>query len=264
MPARDYTSAPSVQASVRPTTDDGLQLWWVRDRDLPVVCSAVAPWLSPLEWRRADACLRPGDRGRFIARRGWLRQVLAGEAGCQPDQLAFSTDVRGRPVLVRPPGNDLVFSVSHTHGATLVAVGHGVRLGVDVQACAEVADPFLAAEEVFSHTELQVLRCADAAEQLRRFFATWARKEALLKAWGIGLVDRPRAWNTGTSAEPGRWWAAHDGVALAGWTLLDLEIGHAWAAALAVQLPDVSIVLRDARTACGPALPSSSVPSESN
>jgi 4'-phosphopantetheinyl transferase len=105
----------------------------------------------------------------------------------------------------------LQFNLSHSHDLALIAVAHDQPVGVDVEfirsdtAVMQIADRFFAARESAA------LRALPEQQQRRAFFDTWTRKEAWLKARGVGLggaldqcVDEQTDWLVqGLSVGPG-------------------------------------------------------------
>jgi 4'-phosphopantetheinyl transferase len=54
----------------------------------------LATCLSAEEHQRADRYYRPADRTRFVAARGWLRHLLAGQLVCTPAEVRLVKDIR--------------------------------------------------------------------------------------------------------------------------------------------------------------------------
>jgi len=135
---------------------------------------------------RALAFHKPRDRWRYVARHGLLRQMLGLKLGCAPDRLRFTSGAFGKPALA---GGALGFSLSHSRGLALIAIGEG-EIGCDIErrdpafACAATAERFFAPAE---RRRLAGLRPDDYCEG---FYNGWTRKEAFLKAVGCGL-SRP-------------------------------------------------------------------------
>src|SRR6202012_3586769 len=101
----------------------------------------------------------------------------------------FYTNAFGKPELRQNgPPFSLRFSLSHSPSIAVLAVTNGEPVGVDVEDVkpieAEVADSHFSASE---RSQLNQLR-GDA--WLRGFYRCWTRKEAILKAEGVGL-SRP-------------------------------------------------------------------------
>lgn len=115
--------------------------------------------------------------------RAWLGEVL----GCAPDAIVLRRDAHGRPRLDGPArGGDV--SWSHSGDGLLIALGRGVRLGVDCERlrarprALDLASRFFTAPE---HDWLASFEAGPARD--RAFLRVWCAKEAVLKAHGHGL-----------------------------------------------------------------------------
>jgi 4'-phosphopantetheinyl transferase len=107
---------------------------------------------------------------------------VAREAGA----LRFSTGPQGKPALV--DGGPLRFNLAHTDGVVLVAVSARAEIGVDVERVTDTPVDDAMLEVAMASDERAALRAISDGEARRRaFFATWARREAVLKALGVGL-----------------------------------------------------------------------------
>jgi 4'-phosphopantetheinyl transferase len=119
------------------------------------------------------------DRDRFIACRGRLRELL----GVRPDE-EFVYGRFGKP---RLEGSEVRFNVSHAHGMGMIAIARAREVGCDI----ERVDPAFADDKIperfFSPYEVNALRALPEGEQCRAFFRCWTRKEAFIKACGMGL-----------------------------------------------------------------------------
>ncbi len=85
---------------------------------------------------------------------------------------------KGKPYFKNIP--DLFFSISHTDGLTVIAVGNS-EVGVDVEKL-RMAD--LRITRRFLKQEADYITAADSD---KRFFEVWTKKEAYLKYKGTGL-----------------------------------------------------------------------------
>jgi 4'-phosphopantetheinyl transferase len=151
----------------------------------PGAIPALAATLDAGELARAAAFRHPRDRDRFIARRAWLRGLLAEELGCTPGEIAFDQNAFGKPIV--RDGDDLRFSVSHSDGLGLCAIAHGTELGCDVERLnPALADPAVA-RSLFARAEVRALEALPPEEWVEGFFNCWTRKEAFVKAIGQGL-----------------------------------------------------------------------------
>ena len=123
-----------------------------------------------------------------------LRLVLGELTGTAPENLRFErrcghcggTD-HGKPHLLGRSGLD--FSISHSGGLALIAVARGRRLGADVEHVRRRTDVLAIARGSLSSRERHTIESQGSDEARRNaFFRCWTRKEAYLKARGVGLA----------------------------------------------------------------------------
>lgn len=133
------------------------------------------------------------DRSRFVVRRGVLRTILAIYLNALPRDLRFTSVWCGKPRLVGPSSDwrDLDFSVSSSNGVALYAVGRGVRIGIDIETFTSEPALLEAAEQLLTRRELTLLHRVSRSKRSEAFLALWTRKEAYVKACGIGLARPP-------------------------------------------------------------------------
>ncbi|QAY79197.1 4'-phosphopantetheinyl transferase superfamily protein [Sphingosinicella sp. BN140058] len=146
--------------------------------------AALVELLDRDERSRAQAFRFDRDRDRFVARRGALRRHLGGRLGVNPATLRFACNDYGKPFLVDYP--ELHFSLSHSAGLAICATSTA-SIGCDIEHC----DPKLAdsavAERLFAPAEIAALSSLQGEQWVGGFFACWTRKEAFVKALGLGL-----------------------------------------------------------------------------
>ncbi len=207
--------------------DPPLSLWWA-PLDVPAAeLAALTAGLSAGERQRAAGLTREPER--FLAARGWLRRLLAGELGCGPGDVELVADEGGKP---RVAGGALRFSASRSAGLALYATSRTLEVGVDVEAIREAADVDAIARRVYSESERRVLAALPPAERLTACFQCWTHKEAYGKGTGAGLslsLPAVDAWDgTRSTSLPGGWSvhrvdgppgfaAAVAGLGLGGW-----------------------------------------------
>ena len=138
---------------------------------------------------------RKGRAAPFVTGHALVRRVLGELVGCDPAQLAFerrcatcNSDRHGKPSLVDAPGWH--FSLSYTPDVAVVAVAHGADVGVDVEDLTD-ADFEGFAAATLSRDEVDGFEGLTGHELLEARARVWARKEAVLKATGHGLVVDP-------------------------------------------------------------------------
>jgi 4'-phosphopantetheinyl transferase len=138
------------------------------------------PWrFGPVTvWRRPHV---PGQRGEPQA-----RQVLAQALGADPQTLPLVRDDKGRPELSGPLAH-YGTGWSHSGEVLLVALGEGVRLGVDLELLRPRPRLLEIVRRFFHPEEVAWLERLDEAGREHWFFRVWCVKEAMLKAHGQGI-----------------------------------------------------------------------------
>lgn len=140
--------------------------------------------LDPDELRRADRFRFANDRERYIVGHGLLRRVLSNYLGSTPQEVAFARGAHGKPFL---PDQGIQFNFSDTKDGILIAVSRGLELGADVETMQRAVDHLAVSTHYFTPEEQEdILRSSDTK---RRFLELWTRKEAVLKASGVGIMD---------------------------------------------------------------------------
>jgi 4'-phosphopantetheinyl transferase len=142
----------------------------------------------------------------------------------------------GKPEL---KGSDLRVSLAHSGEVAVVAVTSGREVGVDVEVLRAGTETWSLSSHALTHSESERLEALPVSQRSGAFLWMWTRKEALLKALGVGLALDPRLIELegqkiiAAAPELGQ---AHD------WTLVDLPLpGHA--AALALRGPLARLLL---------------------
>lgn len=222
-------------------TDDRIVTVWQVDLD---ACRRHIPahlqLLSSNELGRANRFYSDVHREWFIACRVALRLILGARLATRPDRLRFRYGPSGKPE-IDSDTTDARFNVSHTHGRALIAVTAGFDIGVDIEREAAVLDWNRLSALVFSHEERGEL--GEAADKPGAFLRGWTRKEAVLKAIGVGLSGSLTDLTVSLGQTPAIITSLAEGGSPSDWTLIDLS-GTAGVAALAARVPHASVDLR--------------------
>lgn len=168
----------------------GLDPGWVQlfcfRLDLPEAqLAALHGTLSPAETARAGRFLREPERRRFTAAHGQVREILGGLTGLPPAGLRFEQNPQGKPFLVQGEPH---FNLSHSAELGLLAVAMGRELGVDLEWMDREIDYTNIARRFFAPAEITALEALPPDAQAQGFFNGWTRKEAYIKARGLGLA----------------------------------------------------------------------------
>ena len=187
------------------------------------------------------------DRNMYILAHGLLRRLLARYLDIRPESLDFFAGASGKPQLAKSACPlDLRFNISHTRGLAAVALALDHDVGVDVECLERSVDWPLMAKRILCERENAEVNALPEAEKQAAFFKGWVCKEAVLKATGEGIAGGMD--QVEVSLSPGkeaRLLAFRgDTSASSRWTLHTLSISPNVVAAVAVDAPNVSLVVR--------------------
>jgi phosphopantetheinyl transferase len=183
--------------------------------------------LSAEESERAARLRAPAQAQAYVCAHAALRRLLAQRTRREARDLRFTIGAHGKPALQDIPG--LHFSISYRAGCAAVAIATR-PVGVDVERLRAGVDDAGIAQRFFTRQEQAWLASSGGAHA---FFTLWTRKEALVKAAGVGMAGMGRAGAQGDTArlddEHGR--ARH-------YRILQLDSPPGFALALAVEEAD--------------------------
>lgn len=149
---------------------------------------AASTWLDTRERMRAARYRHGRDRATYVLAHAVWRLVLGRCLGIDPEHVSLVATALGQPTL---PGTDLATSLSHSGRWVAIAVGTVRCLGVDIERCpSEVSLHDLIADACTGH-EAATLAALPEEQRQTALLRLWTRKEALLKAFGVGLTESP-------------------------------------------------------------------------
>jgi 4'-phosphopantetheinyl transferase len=203
----------------------------------------AASILSVDERARAGRFHFDRDRRRFIVGRAMLRALLGSYLEMDPASLTFEYGPAGKPTLgLGTAGPDLKFNVAHSGALALYAVTWHCEVGIDIERLRMIPEVEKIAGHYFSPGENAQLRSLPWARRSEAFLIGWTRKEAYLKARGIGLSALeeievsllPNELELRSRVEG-------DPLATGSWSLCDLHPGSGYVAALVTGGKDIHV-----------------------
>lgn len=201
-----FLSQPQVNASLEP----GQLHVWRLHLALPADrVAAMRKLLSTPESDKASRFRFERDRVRYVAAHAGLRLVLAGYLGCEAASVPIAAGPLGKPLLSGPhsvppaacppvavpeqlgtlqaASGTISFNLSHSGEWGLLAVGLQRYVGVDIEQERELPDVAQLGPAVLTPTEAAMLDECEPERRASCFLAMWTRKEAAVKAMGIGI-----------------------------------------------------------------------------
>jgi 4'-phosphopantetheinyl transferase len=147
------------------------------------------------ETDRAGVSRLRGEQRRLdrLAGRGLLRLGLGLVLDVPPRAVAVDRRPGMPPRLAAQdgPAAGVGMSLSHSGRLVAVAVARGADLGIDVEQVDPTLDVDAVARRTFTAREQRALCEVRGCERTARFYETWTRKEAYLKALGVGWALTP-------------------------------------------------------------------------
>lgn len=227
-----WSQAP---ASVSPQAGE-IHVWRVDLEQPEQVVKQFRSTLEEDELYRADRFHFEKDRRAFVVSRGFLRQVIGRYLNAKPEALCFSYSRYGKPALNgEHKDSTLRFNMSHSRGVALVAVTEANEIGVDVEYIrADFATEDIA-RRFFSLREVEAFNALPNELRVAAFFRCWSRKEAYIKAIGLGLSQPLDGFDVtlGPGEPPALLRADEDDTSR--WSLSDIDVGEDYASALVVE-----------------------------
>ena len=201
--------------------------------------------LSADERQRADRSHFARHRRRFVARRGLQRLVLSRYCGIAPADIRFAYERNGKPYLPKEDNErGLHFSVSQSADVALLACTRNQGTGIDVEEVREFSDKEEIVSRFFSVQEKAAWRKTLGKDLNQIFFNAWTRKEAFVKALGLGLEIDLNLFSVSFETEDARLlsWVGHD-EEVVNWLFYHLEPEPNFCGALVVPKGDWNILL---------------------
>lgn len=223
--------------SIHPSS---IHLWTAETTLSPANRRLLEGLLLADEMERAGRFRFDRDRLLFLTARGMLRILLGRYLKADPRSFRFAAGEFGKPMLAESAGisaGAMEFNVAHSGTRVLLGFAHR-PVGVDVE-LAESDREFLSiARRYFSPREQQELRALPPELTARGFYNAWSRKEAFLKATGIGLSQNLDTFDVSLDPRlPAALLEVRDLALAAGksaesWQLADLAVDSAYSAAV--------------------------------
>lgn len=135
----------------------------------------LLPNKEVIDWNSA----KPGVKMSFAAK-SFLHEILSDDYQIKLKNSSFDRDNNGKPYF---PDLPLYFNISHSKSIIGVAICEVGPVGFDIQEHRKYSDGIT--NRLFCEEERHMYTDANSKHDF--FFDTWSKKEALVKATGIGI-----------------------------------------------------------------------------
>lgn len=203
--------------------------------------------LSPEERDRAQRFRFEEHRRRYVAFHGVARTFLGKYLELRPEEIRFQLGPYGKPSVVaeqNPEG--LSFNMSESQGHALYGITRERAVGVDIERIRDVNNMERIITDTFTPAEQAAFRGLSMDEKRGMFFACWTRKEAFVKAVGLGLSLPLSSFDAPLGGETPAPLSRLDGNVgdASRWTIHPLTPVEGLAGAVAIESPVASLCCR--------------------
>lgn len=182
-------------ASAFPDRMGGAELRQVAKHHVMVVVFALHEWrgwsvealeiIDTRERQRVERQRQPRHRVDLALAYALHRMVLARALDIPPARVPLARDPRGRPTL---DAMEAQTSLSHADGYVAVALSQSGAIGVDVEPTSRAQVMPEVADRICHGDEFARIAACRGADRGAALLDLWVRKEAFLKAAGVGLA----------------------------------------------------------------------------
>lgn len=190
--------------------------------------------LSSEEQSRANRFLLEKHKNMFILTHSMLRQIISCYLHILPDEILIEKNNFGKPKIKKEQcAIPLNFNLSHSKNLVLFAFTLEYEVGIDIEYIRAVKGYKKIAQKVFSQKEIHALSSLSNEDQTIGFFNCWTRKEAFIKALGVGMHYPLKQFSVDICSGREYWNLQDDNIDTKNWSFVSLDLKD-FAAALAV------------------------------
>jgi 4'-phosphopantetheinyl transferase len=224
--------------------DDEVQLWRIELDDTAGLMDRYTSHLSADEQIHASRRRVGQPRDHFTIGRACLRILLGNALGIRCCDVHITKSIHGKPEIPAIGGDSISFNVAHSGKTILIALSRRGAVGVDVEYIDPSTDMMEVARANFTENESASLEAiADPDARLKAFYSYWARKEAIGKTDGRGLLLSLASFDVAfesMSVQPVRVSESSDKEGTL-YFVSDLDLGKNAAGALALKSPEARV-----------------------
>lgn len=177
-------------------SDAEVHVWLLPLQQQPHRLEDLAKTLTQQELARSSRYHFERDRNRFIVARSLLRQLVGQYVGIPANAVQLLTNSHGKPHIETGEGlAPFEFNLSHSGDWAVAGFARGVAVGVDIEEIRPVPDMADVARHTFAAREAMSIEALPEHQRVDGFYSCWTRKEAYVKAVGLGLSVDLKTFN---------------------------------------------------------------------
>lgn len=156
-------------------------------------------FLDDQENERARRFKFTKDRNCFIGSHAALRKLLGKYCNCAPHAIVYEYTAHNKPILIND--HPIQFNLSHSHDQAIIAITKNHPIGVDIEYIQTKKILTALAKRFFSAKEYDEYKNLPASQKTLGFYNCWTRKEAFVKALGIGITCPLKSFSVNLTPE---------------------------------------------------------------
>ncbi|RXJ94839.1 hypothetical protein CRV00_05770 [Malaciobacter molluscorum] len=220
--------------------DDNIHIWKI---DFTKISSNIKTYLYLLnndEISRANKFLLKNKYKSYIATRIILKILLQYYINREGYKIQLHKNQYGKPYL---KDNEIYFNISHTSDMSLIAFSKNKEFGIDLESNECDNNIVNISAKYFTQREKNWIENLPNNKKTKGFIYCWVRKEAYIKALGLGLSLPLDSFNV-ISQEQKK--ISDNKFQIKKWFLhpLDISINHL--GAICIQAPKIDLIYFDA------------------
>ncbi len=161
-----------------------LSIWRATLSDWFPQLDKITACLTAEERNQGNRLIRPLHQQRFLLSHAILRWILSRYLEQSPDTISFEKGAHGKPYV---EGRSIQFNMTHSNDLALYAISAEMEVGIDVEYIEHPRRSDALVKRFFSKQEHEEYQGFPEDERGLAFYRAWTRKEAYLKATGLGL-----------------------------------------------------------------------------
>lgn len=213
-----------------------VHIWAVDIDQWKISCNKAEQMLPKSEREKSERFRFEILKTRYINSHYLLRTLLGMYIGIDYFDQEFHINNYGKPFLKNTHAEDSIyFNISNSENVCVFACTKDGDLGVDVEKIHDLPDMDRIVERLFSQEENKIFHSLPEHTKKTSFFKYWTRKEALLKAMGVGLSFPADQINVLSGQADTSIIKSNAMDEKTDWTFQDIDVFEGFAAALALK-----------------------------
>jgi len=218
-----------------------IHVWYININDYINSIPELISKIDKQETKRAHQFKFDKDRNCFICSHAILRILLGKYCNCDTTKITYDYTVNNKPILTYD--KNLHFNLSHSSHRAIIAFTKNRPIGIDIEYMQEKETLDNLAKRFFSSQEYNEYKLLPEQHKTQGFYNAWTRKEAVVKAIGIGITCSLKSFSINlTPGSKAKLLSMHNQNDVTNWQLYGFNPEEKYCAAIAWHGPQKMIL----------------------